>query len=114
MYTRSRKSHSMDDGRGLPDVAAEKSDPFLIEAKIKVWKRTKEFYVTSNLHDLFAVPLLHACSAEDPPTPACSFMTGDVECNWKEYKSRTNSHAVIAKNKSERLLMLPLLFLLNC
>ena len=63
----------------LTDVTAEKSDPFLIEAKIKVWKRTKEFFVTSNLHDLFAVPLLHACSAEDPPTPACSFVTGDVD-----------------------------------
>ena len=44
----------------LTDVTAEKSDPFLIEAKINVWKRTKEYFLNSHLYDLFAVPLLHA------------------------------------------------------
>ena len=61
----------------LRDVTAEKRDPFLTEAKIKVWKRSGSFFVTKHLYDLLSVPILHACSAEE--VPSCTFLTGMVE-----------------------------------
>ena len=61
----------------MRDVITDLTDPFLDEAKIKVWKKSGHFFVTSNLHKLYSVPLLHACSAEDPPE-MCKFSTGAV------------------------------------
>jgi hypothetical protein len=61
----------------LRDVTAEKRDPFLTEAKIKVWKRSGSFFVIKHLYDLLSVPILHACSAEE--IPSCTFLTGMVE-----------------------------------
>ena len=60
----------------LEDVTADKGDPFLLEAKAKVWHRSGTLFVTESLHKLLAVPLLHACRAE--PAAPCSFETGLV------------------------------------
>ena len=60
----------------LSDVTAQHGNPFLLEARAKVWKRTETFYVTQFLQKLHAVPLLHACSAE--PARSCNFETGMV------------------------------------
>ena len=49
----------------LTDVTHAKQDPFLQEAKIKVWKRSGHFLVTSDLFKIQSSPLLHACSLED-------------------------------------------------
>ena len=55
----------------LVDATARKGDSFLFEANMKVWKRTNNFFILSNLSQLESVPLLHACSAED--LPLCDF-----------------------------------------
>ena len=60
----------------LQDVTAEKGDPFLMEAKAKVWKRKDTFFMTQFLHQLLAVPLMHACNSEPAP---CSFVTQNVD-----------------------------------
>ena len=49
----------------LIDVTAEMEDPFLQEARMKVWKKTNRFSLASNLTQFTSVPLLHACYAED-------------------------------------------------
>ena len=61
----------------LQDVTAQKADPFILQAKMKVWKKSNLFFVTSNLSQLNSVPLLHACYAEDRPT--CRFKVDFVD-----------------------------------
>ena len=61
----------------LRDVSAERVDPFLAEVRAKVLKRSGNYFVTKNLHEIYAVPILHACPFEQPQR--CSFVTGMVD-----------------------------------
>jgi len=61
----------------MNDVTHVTADPFLAESKMKVWKKSGMLFVTSSLHHLHSLPLLHACSAEDPPQ-TCRFSTDVV------------------------------------
>ena len=61
----------------LLDVTAEKGDPFIVEAKAKVLKRTGSLFLLTELPKLHALPILHACPAED--VPSCGFVTGLTE-----------------------------------
>ena len=60
----------------LQDSSHQNSDNFLQEAGIKVWRRSNQYRMISNLLLLKSVPLLHACKFEVPPVSKCEFVTG--------------------------------------
>ena len=84
----------------LEDVSFEKDDPFLNEAGIKVWKKKQDFILTSSLLKIESAPLLHACSAEVPPTIKCMFVTGltDVREERQMVQQRKERYRCLGKN----------------
>lgn len=60
----------------LLDSSRQNIDNFLQEAHIKVWRRSSQYRMITNLLLLRSVPLLHACKFEVPPASKCEFVTG--------------------------------------
>ena len=60
----------------LEDRTHENSDSFLQETGMKIWRRSQQLRLCSNLLPLKSVPLLHACKFELPPSALCKFVAG--------------------------------------
>ena len=59
-------------------VDSSHNDSFLLEAGMKIWKRSGRFIINSNLLLIESLPLLHACKFEIPPAAKCEFVDGVV------------------------------------